>query len=174
LQERDSAHHPQNFGMRDSCKYNRKIPLFSMMYVNQTIPPDDREIMKKFYELQPEKLPGRSAAEELVNNIAWRIYTEWCCNKEESRYIDHCSQYEGQPYHQWVNDEKLFASQKRQSEVVREAILHAIVKRAMELFGVWRGKEPIGGDKRNLRASLEAYLWKPVVRRTMSECRIAQ
>ena len=113
----------------------------------------------KCYDQHPQKIASVNP-KDFVRNIAWRIYTEWCLDKEESKNMNLCFGYNGRSYLKWVADERLYASQRKQDHMSREAILSGVVNRAVELFGDWKGKTHSGEnqDRRNLRGSLEQYL----------------
>jgi hypothetical protein len=138
--------------------------LFFSMRTSEAIPDADRKILKDAYDAHPGKI-SKMDAETFVDEIAWRLYTEWCCNSGESGARHHFYGYERQPYHHWVNDETHYALEGAQVDQakyqqVRTAILRGIVSRAVELFSEWDRTNvvPQKDDKRNLRASLKPYL----------------
>jgi hypothetical protein len=126
--------------------------------------PSDASTMKRYYEDSPSFEWARHylSADELIQKIQWRIYTEWCCNKQESDWSEHPA-YKSQAFDKWIDDEIHYALEKRPGSDyadTRRRVLEAAVYRAVKLLGDWGfWKMPRStSDKRNLRCSLEPYL----------------
>jgi hypothetical protein len=138
--------------------------------------PENEKIMADFYGQSRGKL-GDLTGDKLVGNMEWRLYTEWCCNRGESRGKFHGS-YKGEAFEKWIRDETHYAiegegfkwnpEQQRFDgndnfaqvyEQKRERVLQASVKRAVEFFGKCKEHQwPYEGDARNLRVSLKPYM----------------
>ncbi|MBI2636431.1 hypothetical protein HYW84_03870 [Candidatus Peregrinibacteria bacterium] len=134
--------------------------------MNKGIPEADSKLLEEKYSQSPAKIADMDPR-KFVDNIAWRLYTEWCCDPANA--AESYRSYDGQAYRQWVEQETHYAMQRRRNEhpqggdvhqQVRTKIVEAVVSRAIELFSDWEGhtypknKE----DKRNLRASLQPYI----------------
>lgn len=117
-----------------------------------------------------------------VNAIAWRVYTEECMNPEKRANGFNPNTYKGETLLKFINDETIFASKRAHEksltltgDEIRTKVLEGLVKRAVELFGAWRGYDEISPpsrkeedeqgvpkyiyeDRRNLRDNLEPYV----------------
>ncbi len=136
----------------------------------------DKYVMSRCYDHLPDRLSLLSA-DNLISNMEWRIYTEWCCNPKESVWEDHYY-YKGEGFFKWIFDETHFAIERagfawdndqgrfnavgdftQMYEEMRQKVLQASVKRAVEFFKDCSNYQwPIKGDTRNLRTSLEPYI----------------
>jgi hypothetical protein len=114
---------------------------------------------------------------DLVRNIEWRIYTEWCCNDRESDWNDHIY-YRGHAFYDWLTAETHYAleragyawdeKQKRffpeenfdwVYDNTRTRVLGAIVRRSVHFFSHCKDFRWVPeGNTENLRASLDSYL----------------
>lgn len=146
-----------------------------MSQTHWTSPDIETSIVNLYNQLpyRIEDLP----AKDLVRSIEWRIYTEWCCNREESNWDDHMS-YRGQAFYGWLNKETHYALERAGFEwdsnqrqfvadnnfsqayaTTREQVLRAAVVRSVEFFrNCKQYRWPSEGDKGNLRVSLESYI----------------
>ena len=149
-----------------------------LIYMNgkEWTSPQDKKTMVDFYGKSPQRIEGITG-ESLVRNLEWRIYTEWCCNKPESYWVQHTS-YKGNAFDKWVRDETHYgleragyqwSDQQQRFDAngtfsmiykdARDRVLFAIVKKAVEFFKDCRDYQwPVEGDSRNLRTSLGPYL----------------
>ena len=144
----------------------KSFPLFTMASIpfSEWMPRSDVATMELRYEHHPKKLPNLTPS-DFVDKICYRIYTEFCCNGEESpKWEDHF-RYDGRAYRKWVADETHYVTEGQtldhsQYANIRESILRAVVERAIELFTDWKGYSGPSDetDRRNLRASLKPYL----------------
>jgi len=138
------------------------------------IPESDAKIIKRIYRCSSrEKLNLNE--EEFLLNLHKRAYTEWC----EGEGAKSNQEYFGQGFTTFVDNETLYAVQRgyknkvlnsasdaRTFNEVRHAVLEAVVKRGIHLFGDWQGSwaPPIqkdnkeNRDPRNLRIDLRDYL----------------
>ena len=92
---------------------------------------------------------------DFVDNIAWRVYTEWCMSPSEKGNPD---LYDGQPFKDFVNDETHYAIERMgryvspdEANQVRNNVLGGLAKRAVDFF------RDINPDW-NLREDLSQYL----------------
>ncbi len=89
---------------------------------------------------------------------------------KNGNYPDHYS-YSGQGFIDFMNNETHYALERtgktKSEEIeVRERVLEGLVKRAIELFSDWNGKDyppdclnkEIPKDKRNIRCDLREYI----------------
>jgi len=138
--------------------------------------PEDAVLMASCYDSNPEKLDGVKG-EDLVDNIEWRIYTEWCCNRDESVWEDHV-RYHGQGLSNWVRNETHFTLERAGYEwdsregrfnangsfdetyrATRADVLKAVVRRAFDFFKDCKDYKWVpDGNPENLRVSLEQYM----------------
>lgn len=141
--------------------------------INSSIAPSDSEILADVYESSPDKFPDLTS-EQFLENIDWRIYTEWCMDTYRGPSAQWtCSRHQeyekNTPIAQWIAEETHFAIERLMqdgqniTEEVRDAtrtrVVQAIAQRAMELFGTWKEHQwPSKDDPRNLRVSLAPYL----------------
>lgn len=158
-------------GMRTSC-----IHVKGKEVRTPWTPLEDTAMMASFYDSSPERLHGVTG-DKLVDNIEWRIYTEWCCNRDESDFKDHRF-YTGHAFNDWVTKETHYTLERagfnwdRQEgrfdangtfdqtyRDAKSAVLIAVVRRAVDFFKECEEyKWPWKGDTRNLRAPLEPYI----------------
>ena len=146
------------------------------------MPDEDAAIIDLFHETQPVKVHLKHAR-MLSQEIAWRLYTEFCLNNDWKKHGD----YNGETWKEWIADEVHYAWERRQASgentsgeistkiyrEMRQKVIEAAAKRGIELFGTWGSTmppyqyedDPGTGkrttkhlDSRNLRASLEPYL----------------
>lgn len=122
--------------------------------IYRTLNGEDRKNLINIHENMKDKLWGLSS-QSLVNNIAWRIYTEWCMNPEERGNPD---LYNGEAFKKFIDDESYYAIKRlnkyvsdSESENIRNKVFEGLVKRADEFFYTNNKKE-------NLRGSLEKYI----------------
>lgn len=122
--------------------------------IYKTLNGEDRKILINIYEDMNDKLCGLSS-QSFVNNIAWRIYTEWCMDPDESGNSD---TYDGEAFRKFIDDETYWAIKRlnrhvpdEESKNIRRKVFEGLVNRADEFFRTDSGKE-------NLRCSLEKYI----------------
>ncbi|MFA5856878.1 MAG: hypothetical protein WC867_05945 [Candidatus Pacearchaeota archaeon] len=152
----------------DSKGIEHKIPWTS---------PEDAFQMVVFYETSSNKLKGLNG-DKLVENIEWRVYTEWCCNINESG-SNLPKDYFGEGFNDWVNKETHFALERAGYEWVekegrfkttdesvyeiyhatRDKVLKAVVRRAVEFFKDCKDYQWVQYEEpKNIRVSLEQYM----------------
>jgi len=129
---------------------------------------EDKDSMREYYI----QACSRPVANKLISDIEWRIYTEWCCNRGESRPEQH-QYYNGHAFAEWIQKEAHYAMVRRgfrwddpysrfrgKGDVaqaysdIRRQVMHAVVEKALDFFGDPNIHKP------NLRGSLEPYLAK--------------
>lgn len=139
------------------------FPTDAMSHVTELIPEADRVILSAAFREDHETLP-KMTAEEFIDDIIWRVYTEICCSPG-GRHIQSPYPAAGIAFKQWVEKEVHYALEGTQIDdakfqEVRRSILQAVAARAKELFGAWDGKTypRDKSDTRNLRTSLRPYL----------------
>jgi hypothetical protein len=138
--------------------------------------PKDGLFMASFYDSNPAKL-GDFTGQMVVDCIDWRVYTEWCCNKEEGGSRNHAI-YQGEGFSNWVRAETHLAlertglvwneQQKRFNYdgyfgdtyiKTRDKVLQAVVRRAVDFFKDCENYRRVPeGNPANLRVSLEEYI----------------
>lgn len=111
-------------------------------------------------ELSPDKF---------VEAVAGRIYTEWCMSPE-SKGVDPCYGYHGQGFENFVRAEMHYRSERlakvgaqnvwepANQEQIRNEILAALVRRAVQFFRETDGKTNRLEDKVNLRCDLRPWM----------------
>ncbi len=138
--------------------------------ISRDIPSNDAIILRELYQRFHCSSLSQSSF-SFVENIAWRIYTEWSMSPE-SQGKDHYNGYHGQAFTKFIDDEtfysmnRAFKSGKIQDrgnitfKEIRYKVLESIVKRAIELFRDWNGSTTplVIEDKRNLRTDLREYI----------------
>src|SRR3989338_189503 len=136
--------------------------------ISRDIPINDAVALREIYRRTPHDRLEDSPF-TFVEDIAWRIYTEWCLSPESQ--CKYHNDYHGQAFTKFVDDETFFAMNRviekglvqggtQTHKEIRYRVLEAIVKRAIELFSDWNSvKFPkMLDDKRNLRADLREYI----------------
>lgn len=130
--------------------------------------------MAAYDSFEEDKKVAGLKGEDVIDNAAWRIYTEWCMG--EGKKKDHWN-YDGAAFREWIIQETHFAMERlgilwdnetdsfvgENTEITyqktRSKVHEAVMRRAVELFSEWENNQwPREGDDRNLRVSLEPYL----------------
>ena len=122
---------------------------------------EDAEKISGFYL----KLRGNATLPDnplrFIRAIEYRIYTEWCCNKNESGEGRNHKNYSGEAYEKFVNDEKQFASQRgmrfETDQEARDVTLKALTRRSIDYFGLYGMNGDMRKDGENLRTSLKHW-----------------
>jgi hypothetical protein len=136
--------------------------------------PADAAQMALFYHTFPEKL-GDLTGEQVVNNMEWRVYTEWCMG--EGSGTEH-RDYRGKGFDSWVRNETHLALERAgfqwddesrrfnadgdfdaTYQATRARVLDAVVKRSVDFLKDCRDYQWVpDGNPDNLRVSLAEYM----------------
>jgi hypothetical protein len=113
---------------------------------------------------------------ELVDEMGWRVYSEWCCSRPSQGSSR--TKYNGEGFRRWIDDETHYLIEStaliwdprtnsfrdpassltnERYEIIRDQVLRGSLCRATEFFcssGTFRPE----GDGRDLRTSLRGYI----------------
>lgn len=121
--------------------------------IYKTLNGEDRRILVNILESMSRK--NIYPAGYFVDEITWRIYTEWCMNSKEKGNPDN---YKGKAFNKFIDDETYYTIGRLnryisddESKKIRFKVFEGLIKRADEFFYK-------GNREENLRCNLEKYI----------------
>lgn len=101
----------------------------------------------------------------LSSHAAWRIYTEWCMDKERGggQKWDRHRDYNGEAFENFLEDERLYASQRANCDISIDQVVDAFARSTLGFFidnCNWSTMSP-KREGVNIRRSLAPWMDSP-------------